>query len=81
MTLTVQEDRTLLRLFRHMAAVRNHWSSVVAIKEGLRDGDDFKVIECWTELNAETRTALWVAPKSGGVWTTAERTTIKGLGG
>ena len=61
------------RLLRHMAAVRDNWDSVVWIKQGLRDGDLGMASEAWGELDNQTKIALWVAPKFGGVWTTRER--------
>ena len=77
MSLTAKEEQTLSRLLSHMAAVREHWSTVVYIKEALRDGDALKCVEAWTELDYETRKRLWVAPLNGGVWTTKERKLIR----
>ena len=79
MALTAQEDRTLARLVTHMAAVRDNWLSVAAIKAGLASGDDFQVIEAWQELDDAVRVALWVAPRYGGVLTTAERAKLREL--
>ena len=34
--------------------------------------------ECWAEMTEAEQTALWVAPKFGGIFTTEERKIIKG---
>ncbi len=76
MSLTARDDRTLYRLLRHGKAVRENWSSVVAIKIGLESDDYLMVAESWAELDWHTKEDLWVAPLYGGIWTTAERKRI-----
>jgi len=76
MSLTAKEDKTLAYLLRHMAAVREHWSTVVAIKEGLRREDGLMVKEAWQELTYEQKVDLWTAKTKGGIWEPWERKAI-----
>jgi len=52
--------------------------SVGLIKEGITDRDFGIAHQIWGELSEEEQTALWVAPKFGGIFTTEERKIIKG---
>lgn len=59
--------------------------TIGSIKDGLdchlRTGKDSFLefpAECWSELAEDEQTALWVAPKFGGIFTTEERKIIKG---
>ena len=53
-------------------------SSVFQIKNGIAQGDMLLANESWSELTETEQTALWVAPKFGGIFTTEERSIIKG---
>lgn len=64
-------------LVAHNAAVRDNLESVFAIKQGIADGDLSTAAEAWGELDKDTKMALWVAPTKGGIFTTAERDTMK----
>lgn len=65
------------RLMTHNEAVRDHFSSVCYIKEGVENQDPMMVAEAWLELDAAAKEALWLAPSKGGVFTTAERAYLK----
>lgn len=64
--------------YRHNAVVRDEWDSINAIKEFIRVGKWDAAWECWDELDRDTKMILWKAPKYGGIWTTDERTAIRG---
>ena len=51
--------------------------SVKAIKDGLATGDLSTANEAWKELSDTEKQLLWKAPSKGGVFTTAERATMK----
>jgi len=63
--------------------VRELWDSIVAIKEGIRKGDQGdesgyqEACEAWSELTNSQKQSIWLAPTKGGIFTTAERTSIK----
>ena len=76
-----QEMEQVERLKAHNAAVREHITSVVFIKEALINEDYSSAYEAIHELkecddNASWN-ALWVAPSKGGIWTTREREQMK----
>lgn len=79
-TFSTKEDATLARLLAHMQAVREHWASIVYLKEALVIEDDLMFREAWDELGHEVQKILWVAPLYGGVWTTAERILMRKWG-
>lgn len=72
-TVANKEDLALARLMQHTAAVRKHWPSVVYCKTALAGEDKWSFLEAWQELPRAAQIALWMAPKYGGIWTTAER--------
>ena len=51
--------------------------SIVAVKEGIASGDLSAAAEAWFELDKEEMQAIWVAPSSGGPFTTQEREIMK----
>ena len=67
----------------HSGAVRDHWKSVVWMKDALERDDGWSFMEVWNSLNDDIekrraiQSALWHAPTKGGVWTTAERTRMR----
>jgi|DEB0MinimDraft_6_1074348.scaffolds.fasta_scaffold111882_2 hypothetical protein len=66
------------QLANHLNAIRENWSSVTAIKEGIQNDDSTWVAECFMELDNDTREALFgLAPTKGGVFTTHERSYLK----
>lgn len=77
MTTTAKEDLALARLMQHTEAVRTHWISVVYCKTALADEDKWSFLEAWQELPRKAQIALWMAPKYGGIWTTAERNKMR----
>ena len=67
-----------MQLSSHLNAIRENWTSVVAIKEGIENDDVAWVAECYMELDNDTREALFgLAPTKGGVFTTAERSYLR----
>lgn len=64
-------------LAAHNKAVRENLDSVNAIKEAIAEGDLSRAAENWFELDDDTKAALWRAPTKGGIFTTAERDTMK----
>ncbi len=70
-------------LVEHNQHVRELWDSIVAIKQGIFEGengneDGFKMAcEAWSELTNTQKQSIWIAPTKGGIWTTAERHCIK----
>jgi len=52
--------------------------SVFSMKESIISGDYEYAGHVWSELAEDEQTALWVAPKFGGIFTTEERKIIKG---
>jgi len=51
--------------------------SVKAIKDGIAVNDLATANEAWSELSTTEKELLWVAPSKGGVFSTAERATMK----
>jgi len=56
-----------------MDAVRALTPTVAAIKGSIASGSYSAGAEAWRELTDEEKTALWIAPSRGGVFTTEER--------
>lgn len=75
-----EEEKLFKRKQTHDAALGRHHASVAAIKAALsnEEPDMYAVAEMWGEIPQEDQMALWLAPTKGGVFTTAERNTIKG---
>ena len=69
------------KLLEHVAAVREHWESIVFIKHELGIPDDeasrsqclSAALEAWREVGEEAMRILWRAPSKGGIFTTLER--------
>ena len=51
---------------------------VAFIKRAIEADDLTYAEQVWCELTEDEQTALWVAPKFGGIFTTDERKIIKG---
>lgn len=77
MSLVAKEDRELIRLRSHLAAVRENWKTVAYLKEALEKDDKFMFLDEWVALGHQVQVALWVAPSKGGIFTTSERTKIR----
>lgn len=65
------------RLIAHMSAVRDLLPTILCIKEGIASGSLGAAREAWNELTDDEKKALWVAPSKGGIFTTAERSTMQ----
>jgi hypothetical protein len=70
-------DEDKARLLKHNEAVREHITSIVAIKECIATENWSAAYEAFAELEPETISALWVAPTKGGIFTTSERHAMK----
>ena len=66
-----------VRLLRHNIAVQEWFWTIADIKQALRDDDIEAAAEVWWPLPNEVKMQLWVAPRSGGIFTTSERAMIK----
>jgi len=72
-----QASEALDPMALHDDAVKRNVMSISAIKTAIEEQNWETVAECYAEMSNEDKTALWVAPSKGGVWTTAERTALK----
>lgn len=75
-----KELEAVERLKAHNEAVRCNFESVAAIKQSLAENNYSAAYEAIHELKEEAPGAwesLWIAPSSGGVWTTSERSQLK----
>lgn len=80
----IKEETTLSRLLSHMKAVREHWPSVVYMKEALSRDDGLMFLEAWDELGGDDiderkriQKALYISTEGGGIWTTQERALMR----
>lgn len=67
-----KEDKELSYAIKHLLAIREHFDSIVAIKQAIRDDDLHYVVELWQELSNEEQQSLRRAPTKGGVFTIEE---------
>jgi hypothetical protein len=66
------------RVLKHNEALREGLIySVADIKSGIKEGDMVYAAQCWQELTEDEQTAIYIAPKFGGIFTTNERKIIK----
>lgn len=70
-------DEAVEPLMKHNAAVRDNWTTIAWMKEAHETGDALAFAEAWLELDDDTKSALWLAPSKGGVFTTAERAYLR----
>ena len=71
----------IFALLRMTEALRDFvvMSSVFQMKQSIHEENDIEYAgHIWSELSEAEQTALWVAPKFGGIFTTEERKIIKG---
>ena len=64
-------------LMKHNEAVRANFNSIAYMKEAHENGDALAFAEAWLELDDDAKSALWLAPTKGGVFTTAERAFLR----
>lgn len=64
------------RLISHVAAVRDHWASIISIKANLEANELSYALEAYRELGEDVMKTLWVAPSRGGIFTTKERSQL-----
>lgn len=50
---------------------------VAGIKQNIAEDDITYAMQLWAELSDEEQTAVWIAPRYGGLFTTAERKIIQ----
>jgi len=70
-----QVDR-LLRMTRVLHDPVN-LEQAAAIKRSCAEGDAPSVVALWSEFSEAEQEALYIAPRFGGIFTTAERKVIK----
>lgn len=61
----------------HDDAVKRNLMSISAIKVAIETQNWETAAEAYSEMSNEDKTALWLAPTKGGVWTTHERTMLR----
>ena len=64
-------------LLNYNAAVREHISSISAIKDALINADLETAADEWNAMSEEEQRSIWKAPSKGGIFTTQELATIK----
>lgn len=64
-------------LVRHNELVRDWIETIYVMKISIRDGNLERAVEAACEMDDATRVAINIAPTKGGIFTTAERTTLK----
>lgn len=69
----VEQEIEIRRLTRLLNAARENFESVARIKSGIAEECLDIAAEAWSELDNETKQALWVATTKGGIFTTNER--------
>lgn len=70
------------RLLSMVEALRNDpvlLKQVCELKEAITNEDLEYAAECWNGLEEWEQTAIWVAPKYGGIFTTEERRVVRAL--
>lgn len=70
----IQQERldAVSRVLAHNEAVRNHFESIMAIKQALADEDFDLAAEAFSEIPEEDRQALSLATTKGGIYTLEE---------
>ncbi len=66
-------EQKLGKLRHHMAAVRENLDSIIGIKLAIANEDIQYAAMVWMELDNDTKQALWISTRDGGIFTTAER--------
>jgi len=74
---TVALTKQLDGLKRMVSAIDANWGSVIAIRETMAAEDWDALAEVYDELDDQSKTALWVAPSKGGLFSTEERRILK----
>ena len=70
-------DLPLHMLMRHNEVLRQNLKVVLAIKEAIQEKDYYQVATYMDALHEDVKTALWMAPSKGGIFTTAEIASFK----
>ena len=63
----------------YMNLVRECFDTIVQVKGHLQNGEVEEARAAYKDLDEEAQKALWRAPTKGGIFTTVERDTMKGL--
>lgn len=64
----------------YMALVRKYFDLIGDIKEAIANEDWYTAKHALFDIPEEDRSALWKAPRDGGVFTTYERSCITNIG-
>lgn len=70
-------DLPLGLLLRHNEVLRGNLKVVLNIKDAIADKDFYQVAAVMDALAEDVKTALWMAPSKGGIFTTAEIASFK----
>ena len=72
------KNKKVDRLPRHNAVVRRLFWEIAEIKEAINNEDYEYAQGLFKDLKDDDQSALWVAPSDGGIFTTHERTVLRG---
>lgn len=70
-------DGNAVNLAHVNEAIKKHFFSIYAIKQGIATDDFEPAAEAWFELTDQEKGSLWIAPTKGGIFTADERETIR----
>ena len=65
-------------LVAYSDAVRKNFGVINSVKVAIANSNRDEAMEWWNDLDEETKSILWKAPKNGGIFTTEERRVMKG---
>lgn len=71
------ESKETPRMQAHNNVLRTQFAVVSAIKAAVAAKDYYEMAAQMDKLSEEEKTALWIAPSNGGIFTTAERAAFK----
>ena len=72
-----KELEVIERYKAHGKAIQDNLESILYIKQAMAEDNLESAVEAFSELSEVDKTALYIAPTKGGVWTVAEYKTFK----
>jgi len=70
-------DGNAVNLAHVIEAIKKHFDTIYAIKNGIAVDEFESAAEAWFELDDQEKGSLWIAPTKGGIFTKEERETIR----
>jgi len=70
-------DGNAVNLAHVIEAIKKHFDTIYAIKNGIAVNEFESAAEAWFELDDKEKGSLWIAPTKGGIFTADERETIR----